>query len=184
MYALAMRKTFERREVQLLHWLIASPSRHKKPVSALGPADPERELAALSEPALSLRARVCRSYFPVSVRSPVPTVAVLSNTSKVSLPSSASTTTLSPGFSDPSSTTSEPYKALEPCGPWSGTFSQLLHVGPVDARGGLPQVELAGRKVHLHLLSGRLDEPGVVEYVLDLVGGCEAADVLFLHHVP
>lgn len=71
-----------------------------------------------------------------------------------------------------------------PFGPRTRAFSRLLHVGPIDAPGGLPEVELARRKVLLHLLSGRLDEPGVIEYVLALVGGGEAADVLFLHHVP
>src|SRR5918994_3363244 len=84
----------------------------------------------------------------------------------------------------PSRATSGCYKALEPFGPRSGTFWQPLSDGPAHAPGGLPQVELARRKVLLHLLSGRLDELGVVEDVLDLVGGDEAADVLLLHHVP
>src|ERR687897_1303928 len=56
----------------------------------------------------------------------------------------------------PSRATSGYYKALEPFGPRSGTFWQPLSDGPAHAPGGLPQVELARRKVLLQLLSGRL----------------------------
>src|SRR3712207_5188391 len=44
-------------------------------------------------------------------------------------------------------------------------------------------VELARREVLAHLLAGSLDEPGVVENGLDLLGRGVAADVLLLQDV-
>src|SRR5918998_2233909 len=54
---------------------------------------------------------------------------------------------------------------------------------PGAARGRLG-VEVAGGKVLLHALASCLDEAGIVEYVLDLVGRGVAPDVLFPQHVP
>jgi hypothetical protein len=46
------------------------------------------------------------------------------------------------------------------------------------------RVQAARGEVVAHLLVGDPDEPGVIENVLDLVGGGVAANVLFLHHIP
>src|SRR5829696_8873910 len=54
---------------------------------------------------------------------------------------------------------------------------------PGAARGQLG-VEVAGGKVLLHALASCLNEAGIVEYILDLVGRGVARDVLFPQHVP
>ena len=48
----------------------------------------------------------------------------------------------------------------------------------------MARVELPGGKVFSHLLARSLDEPGVLEDALDLLGGGIAAGVLFLQHFP